>query len=259
MIIRASVAELPDNRDRFELAWASLIQHVDFAESDVVLLPELPASAWFGASKDATDESWTKIVAEHDDLLANLSSFGNSIVIGTRAKLVNGIRHNVAFYWTRETDVVDLRPKSILPEEPGFYEQSWYSAGPNNTQPVQIRNLRIGVLICSELMATDLARQLGNAGAQIIAVPRASQMHPRWEVASRMAAITAGAYVLTSNRVGLGIDGKTEFGGRAMIVDPDGHVLGETGQGKTFASSALDLQAVERARLTYPRYLEYGF
>jgi len=41
-MIRASVTELPDNRDRFELAWALLVQHVDFAESDIVVLPELP-------------------------------------------------------------------------------------------------------------------------------------------------------------------------------------------------------------------------
>jgi N-carbamoylputrescine amidase len=259
MIIRASVAELPDNRDRFELAWASLIQHVDFAESDIVALPELPASAWFGVTQDANDESWSRVVAEHDDLLANLTSFGNAIVIGTRATLENGVRHNVAFYWTRESGVVDLHPKAILPEDAGFYEQSWYSAGPINAKPVRIRNVTVGVLICSELMATDLARQLGNAGAQIIVVPRASQMHPRWEVASRMAAITSGAYVLTSNRVGLGIDGRTEFGGRAMIVDPDGTLLGETGQGKTFATAALDMQAVETARTTYPRYLKYGF
>ncbi len=259
MIIRASVAELQDNRDRFELGWASLIQHADFAESDIVVLPELPASAWFGVSPNASDESWAKVVGQHDELLAGLKSFGNAIVIGTRAKVTDGVRQNVAFSWTRETGVVDLHAKAILPEDPGFYEQSWYTAGAINDKPIKVRNLTIGVLICSELMATDLARKMGNQGAQIIAVPRASQRHGRWEVASRMAAITSGAYVLTSNRVGLGIDGKTEFGGRAMIVDPDGQILSETGEGKPFATAALDLDAVATARTTYPRYLKYGY
>jgi len=258
-MIRASVTELPDNRDRFELAWASLVQHVDFAESDIVVLPELPASVWFGYEQEADPTKWNRIVAAHDDLIRTLPVFGNAIVVGSRATIEDDVRYNRAFVWTREDGVRDLHAKAILPQEGGFYEQSWYSAGPVNARPVQIRNVTLGVLICSELMATDLARQLGNAGAQVIAVPRASQPHARWEVACRMAAITSGAYILSSNRSGLGVDGKTEFGGRAMIVDPEGALISETGQGKLFATAALDPAAVLTARTTYPRNLTYGF
>ena len=50
-MIRVSVVELPDNRDRFELAWPALIQNVDFSEADVLVLPELPASPWFGLTR----------------------------------------------------------------------------------------------------------------------------------------------------------------------------------------------------------------
>jgi predicted amidohydrolase len=257
-MIRVAVVELPDNRDRFEMGWAALIQNVDFSEADVLVLPELPASPWFGLTSSFDQPVWDRVVARHDELIANLGVFGNAIVVSSRAATVDGHRRNIAFVWSKEDGAVDLHAKAILPEEPGFHEQSWYQPGPLAFEPVIIRGLPIGVLLCSELMATEQARRLGQAGARIIAVPRASGDHARWEIAARMAAIASGAFVLSSNRTGLGSDGKTEFGGRSMIIDPDGTILNETGRDKAFATAAIDLRTADDAQATYPRYLDYG-
>jgi N-carbamoylputrescine amidase len=254
---RVSVAELPDNRDRFELAWAALLQHADFAESDVVVLPELPASAWFGASATFNPERWDQVVAAHDKLVANLGDFGRSAVVGSRAANIDGHRRNVAFVWSHDAGLIDLHAKAILPEEPGFHEQTWYEAGAGNLRVVEINGIGIGVLLCSELMATERARKLGEMGAAVIAVPRATGDHQRWQIASQMAAIASGAYVLTSNRSGQSVDGSVTFGGRALIVDPDGTVMTETGRDKPFASASIDPATARAARQTYPRYLTY--
>lgn len=254
---RVSVAELPDNRDRFELAWAALLQHVDFAESDVVVLPELPASTWFGTSATFDQDRWNSIVAAHDAMIARLGDFGRSVVVGSRAANVDGHRRNIAFVWSQEQGLVDVHAKSILPEEPGFHEQTWYEAGADGLRIVQANGIGIGVLLCSELMATERARQLGEMGAAIIAAPRATGDHHRWQVASQMAAIASGTFVLTSNRSGQSVDGSVTFGGRAMIVDPDGSLLTETGRDKPFASASIDLNEARVARQTYPRYLDY--
>lgn len=255
---RVSVAELPDNRDRFELAWDALLQHVDFAESDVVVLPELPASAWFGTSPLFEQERWNAVVAAHDDLIKRLDEFGNATVIGSRAATVGAQRHNIAFVWSRSTGLIDLHAKAILPEEPGFHEQSWYHGGNGDLRVVDVNGVRIGVLLCSELMATERARELGAAGAAIIGVPRATGDHQRWQIAAQMGAIASGAFVLSSNRSGQSEDATVTFGGRSMIVDPDGSILSETGRDKPFASVSIDLSAAESARLSYPRYLDYG-
>ena len=255
---RVSVAELPDDRDRFELAWDALLQHVDFAESEVVVLPELPASAWFGTTPSFDQNRWDAIVAAHDALITQLSVFGRATVIGSRAANVGSKRHNVAFAWSKSTGLVDMHPKAILPEEPGFHEQSWYHAGKEDLRVVEINGMRTGALLCSELMATERARQLGDAGAAIIAVPRATGDHPRWQISSQMAAVASGAFVLSSNRSGQSVDGSVTFGGRALIVDPDGTILAETGRDKPFASASIDLEAANSARFSYPRYLDYG-
>jgi len=258
-VTRVSVVELPDNRDRFELAWPALLQHVDFAESDVVVLPELAAGAWFGTRPNFDQGRWDRIVAAHDELVSRLGDFGNAVVIGSRAANVDSQRRNVAFVWSQETGLIDLHPKAILPEEPGFHEQTWYHAGADEPKVVEVRGMTIGVLLCSELMHTERARKLGNAGVAIIGVPRATGDHQRWQIASQMAAIASGAFVLTSNRSGQSQDDASViFGGRSMIVDPDGMILSETGRDKQFATAAIDLTASAAARVTYPRYLDYG-
>lgn len=165
VVIRVSVCELPDNRINFKLAWPAFVQHVQFVESDIVVLPELPASVWFGRRFNFDQGVWDTIVAEHEMLVSNLGEFGSAIVIGSRAVTIGGRRHNLAFAWSTETGLVDLHAKSILPEEPGFHEQTWCQAGSFAHRVVTVGQLDLGVLLCSELMATDRSSpRLGSPG-----------------------------------------------------------------------------------------------
>ena len=253
--MRISVCELPDNRLEFEGAWDNLVQHVRFAESGLVVLPELPASSWFATTPHFDQSRWDAVVAAHERLMDGLPAFGSATVVTSIAETVDGERRNTAVAWTRETGLVRMHAKTILPEEPGFHEQSWYVAG--NVRPAvhQVGDVRVGALLCSELMATDRARWLGNDGAQVICVPRATTDQEYWVVAARMAAIASGAYVLSSNRSGQGTTGEDTFGGRSLIVDPSGTVVGETSRGKPFATAEIDLAVADRAKRSYPRYL----
>jgi N-carbamoylputrescine amidase len=257
-VIRVSVCELPDNRINFELAWPALIQHVQFVESELVVLPELPASAWFGHRATFDQLIWDEVVAEHDELIAKLPEFGSAAVVGSRAANVDGQRLNLAFLWNRETGLIDLHAKAILPEEPGFREQTWYQAGPFTHRVVRAGQVELGILLCSELMATEIARDLGATGAVVVACPRATGGHQRWQVASQMAAIASGAYLLTSNRGGQGQDGNTQFGGKGMIIDPEGALIAQTSGERPFATANIDPNIAVKAKSTYPRYLAYG-
>ena len=102
-------------------------------------------------------------------------------------------------------------------------------------------------LVCTELMVSTAARRLGQSGVQVIAAPRATGAHPRWEVAARMTAIAAGAFVVTANRRG------ARLAGGSWIVSPDGDILARTNLNAPIVSLEIDLALVERARLTYPR------
>lgn len=255
MTVRISVCELPDNRMEFAAAWDNLVQHVRFAESGFVVLPELPAATWFGATPDFDQERWDAVVSAHEALVAGLAAFGSAVVVTSIAETVAGRRRNTAVAWSQGTGLLRLHHKTILPEEPGFHEQSWYEAGDVSPSVVEVSGVKIGVLLCSELMATDRARWLGRGGADVICVPRATGDSDSWVVAARMAAIASGAFVLSSNRNGQGATPAATFGGRGLIVDPDGAVLGETSRAKPFATAEIDLAVAERAKRTYPRYL----
>lgn len=253
--MRISVCELPDSRLEFEPAWDNLVQHVRFAESGLVVLPELPAASWFGTTPGFEQARWDAVVAAHERLIGELAAFGSAVVASSIAETVDGVRRNTAVAWSRDTGLVRLHAKTILPEEPGFHEQSWYAAGHARPTVHDVGGVRVGVLLCSELMATDRARWLGQDGAQVICVPRATGDSDTWVVAARMAAIASGAYVLSSNRNGQGATEAATFGGRGLIIDPDGVVLGESSRGKPFATAEIALAVADRAKTTYPRYL----
>jgi len=91
------------------------------------------------------------------------------------------------------------------------------------------------------------ARRLGQSGVQVIAAPRATGAHPRWEVAARMTAIAAGVFVVTANRRG------ATLAGGSWIVAPDGDILARTDESIPVISLDIDLALVDKARLTYPR------
>ncbi|KRQ98877.1 hypothetical protein CQ10_26220 [Bradyrhizobium valentinum] len=95
-------------------------------------------------------------------------------------------------------------------------------------------------------MVSTAARRLGQAGVQLIAAPRATSGHPRWDVAVRMAAIAAGAFVVTANRRGA-------LAGGSWIVAPDGDILARTSEDNPLISLEIDLSAADAAKLTYPR------
>ena len=77
----------------------------------------------------------------------------------------------------------------------------------------------------------------------------------KWLVAGRAAAVVAGAYCLSSNRVSDEAP-TVSFGGQGWIVGPDGDALGLTSAERPFVTIDIDLNDAERAKSTYPRYTD---
>ena len=127
------------------------------------------------------------------------------------------------------------------------WEETWFDRGPQNIAAARDRELCFAELICSELMVSTAARRLGQSGVHLIAAPRATGAHPRWEIAARMTAIAAGAYVVTANRRG------GRLAGGSWIVAPDGDIEARTSEDNPIVSLEIDLSKADAAKLTYPR------
>ena len=248
--MRVTVCEMPDNRKAFEIAWEELIVHVKKHQSDLVLLPELPFYPWIASTPQFEAQVWQAAQEAHEAMMQRLKALAPSMVLGTYPLSEGELRLNRGFYWTSTDGYQGVHDKYYLPNEAGFYERCWFDRGRRDFSLARVQDIAIGFLICSELMFNEWARHYGRQGANMIAVPRATIDHERWVVATRMAAIASGAFVISSNRVE-----DQRFGGRGLVVGPNGDVLASTSRQAPFATVAIDLAESARAKKTYPRDL----
>jgi N-carbamoylputrescine amidase len=247
--MKAMVCELPDDDgDTFDAAWEELVRRLAAQPVDLLVLPELAGAASFWRRPAFDGAVWRRALERQARLVAQqLPRLAARQVVGTVAEQHDARRLNRTFLWTAEQRLVRGRAKAWLPQEEDGWEASWFHRGDPQVRVTGAPGLRLATLVCTEVITSGAPRALGAAGVQAIAVPRATGGHARWEVATRMAAISAGAFVLTANRRG-GI-----FAGGSWIVGPDGDELVRTSAAEPFATVDIDLGQADAAKSTYPR------
>jgi len=251
--MKVTVCEMPDDRVDFERQWGRLSKHVKRESSDLVLLPEMPFYYWFCATPKFDPKVWRKATAEHKRWMERLPELGAAAVLGSSPVVRGGRRLNEGFLWTRKGSVRAIHYKNYLPNEPGYYEASWYERGGRPFTQFEVRGWKAGMMICSDLWSMANARSYGKGGAGLIAVPRATPYSSleKWVAGGKVAAVVSGAYCLSSNRVG--VRAGSRFGGTGWVIDPDGGVQGLTSKARPFVTVDIDRSRAERAKGTYPR------
>ena len=248
--MRVTVCELRTSPGALEQDWAGLVAHTAEQGSDVVVLPELGFAPWFAAERPGSDAAWTASVAAHAAWTDRLGELG-ATVVGTRPVDRPAGRRNEAYVSTPAGPVRPLHDKSYLPDEPGFWEASWYGRGDGGHQVVEVGELRMGVLVCTEMWFLEHARAYGRAGAHLVLTPRvtpASSLE-KWLAGGRTCAVVSGAWSLSSNSA------EPEHGGLGWAIDPEGVVVATTSRDRPFVTVEVDLAAVDAAKAGYPRYV----
>jgi len=118
--------------------------------------------------------------------------------------------------------------------------------------------MRLGLSICYDMRFPHLYRDLGRAGAEVLAVPSAFTVptgRAHWHVLLRARAIEAGAYVLAPAQSGVhaAVAGpqRSTFG-HSLAVGPWGEVLLDLGEGVGVGFVDIDPAEVVRARARVP-------
>lgn len=241
-------------------SWPALAAHVHAHQSDLVLLPEMPFYPWPFARRPFNPAAWEAAERAHESWLLRLGELAPAAVAASRPVTRAGARLNEGFLWSAAGGYSAAHDKHYLPDEDGFWEASWYARGDGSFQPLPVlpdeSAPQAGFLICTELWFLERARAYGQAGAHLLLVPRATELRTldRWLAAGRVAAIVAGAYVLSSNHDGGGA-AAAPLGGQGWVVDPEGEVLALTSPSRPFVSVEIDLERARLARTTYPRYV----
>jgi N-carbamoylputrescine amidase len=255
--MRALCFDLDADRGSLEDQWQMLTARADHERPELIVLPEMPFAPWLAASQAVDPAAWDEAVATHDRWIGRLFELGAETVVTTRPVIgPGGSRRNEAIVWRPGGGVIARRHKTFLPDEPGFHEASWYERGPVEFPVVTTPVVRLGVMVCTELWFPEYGRTLGEQGAQVIAVPRATPVTSagRWEAGARVLATISGAFCLSVNRAGG--RGEATFSGGSVIVDPEGEVLARTTPERPYAVADLDLRLAASARTTYPRYVD---
>ena len=196
--------------------------------------------------------------------MASIQAHGTSLaaigdlpaaVVSSRPVRAGDRLANEAFLMA-EGEYQALHHKHYFPQEPGYFEASWFRPTRPGFDVGEYRGLRIGVLLCTELMFTEWARHYRRQGAQVIVVPRASGSTTiHWDAAARMAAIVSGCYVLSSNRFSRAAGAEPQFGGRGFAYSPAGKLIGETSESQPFFCVNIDKALVADAQRSYPCYV----
>ncbi|QQG48460.1 MAG: carbon-nitrogen hydrolase family protein [archaeon] len=251
--MKMTVTQMSDDRDLFSQEWGRLREHVKAAQSDLVLLPEMPFDSWFCAEPKYDAGVWGRAVESHQKWVGRLPELGVGIVLGSRPVDRGGLRLNEGFAWRKDGETKAVHVKSYLPDEAGYYEARWYQRGDRTFRPFEEGGAKMGLMICSDLWALTKAREYGKQGVQMIAVPRATGRGSveKWVTGGKAAAIVSGAFCLSSNRTGK--RGEAEFGGRGWVVGPDGDVLGLTNEESPFVTVTVDPAEADRAKGRHPR------
>jgi len=251
--MKVTVCELNDDQRALASEWNGLVAHVRDAQSELVLLPEMPFYPWWMSDAQVDPAVWDAAVASHQSWKPRLKELCTPCILSTFPTTCAGERSNEGFLWENER-YVPVHQKYFLPNEAGFWESTWCSRGNGTFSVASSGACNCGFLICTELWSFETARDYGRAGAHLVITPRSSLLTTRdkWLVAGRAAAIVGGVFALSSNRCGVSRDG-IEFGGEGWIIDPDGTVLGVTSRTTPFVTIDIDLDQAVRAKGTYPR------
>ena len=252
--MRVGFVQWPDGLAPCSEVWSALAADVARSAPEVLITNEMPFGRWLAASPNFDAECARESIRIHERGQEALQALNVPVVISTRPVTAGERLANEAFV-LEQGSVYSLHQKHFFPAEEGWFETEWFRTTQPGFEVMEADGLRIGVLICTELMFNERARAYGKAGVHLIAVPRATgRSVAPWKTAGAMAAIVSGCYVVSSNRVGSDSGGPT-FGGGSYAFAPDGSLLSESKQGDSIVVFNLDKGLAEAQKSSYPVYV----
>ena len=252
--LRVAFVEWPEGLSSNHPQWNPLKASVTALRPDILVTNELPFGPWIAENSVFSEDDAHVSIRAHEEGVEGLIDLDVPAVISSRPVLIEKRLANEAFVLQKRT-VRPLHRKQYFPNEPGWFESEWYVRDGSGFDTAEVMGIRIGVLLCTDAMFNERARGYGKQKASLIVIPRASGVDlESWRVAGAMASLVSGAYVVSSNRVGIGRAG-TQFGGGGYAYAPHGRVLAVTDPAHPVQVIELDPTIASSAQRGYPCYV----
>ncbi len=253
-----TVAQIDNRAKERENDLRNLAEHIKENKTDFLLLPEMPFYDWLATNNTPDPQQWKMAVEAHDNQISNLDSLGAPSIMATRPTIKkDGRRLNEAFIWTKKNGANSFHAKWNLPNEPGYWEATWYDRGNGIFNPARASGMILGVQICTEMWFFEHSRAYSKHKADILCVPRATPhgTTKKWLAGGQAAAVVSGAFCMSSNSHTPENYKDANIGGLSWIISPEGDILATTDPDNPFASVEIDLDDARQAKSEYPRYV----
>ena len=153
-----------------------------------------------------------------------------------KAPAPDGLGYNTAILVSPSGDLVGRTRKMHIPISAGYYEDTYFRAGPpDDPYPVYAPeglDARIGLPTCWDEWFPEVARNYSLGGAEVVVYPTAIgsepvfpdlDTQPLWQQVIVANGINSGLFMVVPNRTGN--EGALSFYGSSFISDPYGRVL----------------------------------
>lgn len=141
-----------------------------------------------------------------------------------------------------------------LPGRDERYRESDHIAPGSRVVVVDSPLGRLGLSVCYDMRFPELYREMVAAGAEVFTMPAAFTAptgRAHWEVLLRARAVENLCFVLAPAQGGIHANGRETYGD-SLIVDPWGRVLARRPRGEGVVLAALDRQAQQAVRVSFP-------
>jgi predicted amidohydrolase len=217
------------------------------AQSDLVVLPEMWSTGYVldELSGNLADRDGEPLGAFLSDLAHQCGIY----LAGSRAVERSGKVYNLATVHGPDGRLVAEYAKIHLVP---MMEEPVYLTPGDRLAMADLDGLRSGLAVCYDLRFCEQFRSLALRGAELMIVPAewpAARL-PHWRTLLMARAIENQCFMLGCNRIGS--DGKNEFAGHTMVVDPWGNVLVEGDEEESILYAVIDPAQVAEVRTRIP-------
>lgn len=253
-VARVAVLEADPELTAGSPSWLGIADAVSRLSPALLVLNELPFGRWLASAERFDQRLWDESVRLHDEAVDRLAELGAPAVLGSRPIVTeDGRRINAGFSWTADQGPVIRHHKRHLPHSPGYHETAWTDRGHGQFVPFTVAGLRVGFMICTDIMFGEHARDYGRQSVDLIVCPRA--MPPRssglFRAALSYAAAVSGCYVASSNRGGTDSAGFS-YDGKGMVINPRAYTIARTNPQDTVLAVDIDTANVRAGQASYP-------
>lgn len=225
-----------------------VLAELDGHQADLIVLPELPFSGYYFASKEeayslADDVTSSDIV---DSLIALCKKNNFYLVTGFTEKYLDKC-FNSSLLLGPEGLIHTYRKIHLFNEEVNIFDK-----GDIPLEVNQIRDCKIGMMVCFDWVFPEVSRTLALMGAEIICQP-ANLVLTYCQQTMLTRSLENRVFSITANRFGEDKrpQGSLKFTGKSQIVAPNGDKLHSAAAQKTeLFSMDIDLSLASNKMIT---------